>query len=428
MTTASVPYEQLKAKVKMRLAQLLGDNGRGSDAGLSRETIATHVRQVAAAAASQGGAQRVTLSAQEQDQLIDELTSEIVGAGPLEPLLADPDVIEIMVNGPHQVYVERQGRIQRSPITFRDAGHLMFVIERVLDRVGLTVTEAEPLVDASLPDGTRLNIIIPPLSLNGPVVTIRKKSRTWTVDELLANETLNREAADFLIACVKAKVNLVISGGTSTGKTTLVSVLSAYIPPEERIITIENVAELELANREHWIRLVARAPNIEGKGEIPLRTLVRNALRMRPDRIILGEARGGEALDVIQAMTTGHDGVVTVLHANSPRSAIERLETLMLMSGLDLPQQACRTQIASAVDLLVHLMRFADGSRRISTVAQVAGSSQEGIALEDLFVLDSEGFSADGKLRAAWRYTGVRPDFLAKFRHNNVEVPAWVAA
>jgi pilus assembly protein CpaF len=293
--------------------------------------------------------------------------------------------------------------------------------------VGLTVNESNPLCDAMLADGSRINVIIPPLVLNGPVVTIRRKSRAWTVHDFVTVGALSEQAAQCLETCVKAKVNVVISGGTSTGKTTLVSILSTCIPSDERVITIENVAELELLGREHWIRLVAKAANLEGRGEIPLRALVKNALRMRPDRIILGEARGGEALDVVQAMHSGHDGFITVLHANTPRSALERLETLMLMSGLDLPPTACRMQIASAVDLVVHMGRFADGSRRIAAITQVLGTSQqEGYELEDLFTFDVEGFSSDGKLQGACRYTGARPKFLAKFRLNKVEVPAWL--
>jgi pilus assembly protein CpaF len=420
MNGSAAAYDQLKHSLKLRLAQL--SNTQRGPATLDRDTIAAQLKFLVNAI---GGAQKAGVNGEDQERLVAEIASEVLGAGPLDPLLADPEIIEIMVNGPSQVFVERLGRMERSPVTFRDNDQLLFIIERILDRAGLTVNEAEPLVDASLPDGTRVNVIIPPLSLDGPLITLRKKSRRWDLDGLLAQQSLSKEAAEFLVACVAAKANIIISGGTSTGKTTLVSVLSAFIPPEERIITIENVAELELVNREHWIRLVARAPNIEGKGEIPLRALVANALRMRPDRIILGEARGGEALDVVQAMTTGHDGVITVLHANSTRSAVERLETLMLMSGLELPPFACRAQIASAVDLIVHLMRFADGRRCIGAITQVLGNAQEGIAIEDLFSLDTEG-RPEGEARQGLRYTGAKPKFLSKFRFNNVEVPAWV--
>lgn len=347
--------------------------------------------------------------------------------GPLEPLLLDPETTEIMINGPEQVYVERHGRLERAPAAFRDANHLMSVIERLLDSAGMSVTSSEPCVDASLPDGSRINVIVPPLVLNGPTVTIRKKIRPWTMDDYLRLESLSAQAKEFLEACVKAKVNLIVSGGTSTGKTTLVSLLSSCIPQTERIITIENVAELELAGHEHWIRLVARSPNIEGRGEIPLRTLVRNALRMRPDRIILGEARGGEALDVVQAMNSGHDGVVTVLHANSPHAALERLQTLMLMSGLELPLAACQLQVARGVDVVIHMSRFADGSRRIGSIAQVLDSVEGGFQVEELFAFEVRGFQDSGRLEGALRYTGARPKVVEKFRLHNVPVPAWVA-
>ena len=425
MTQSPVAYEQLKHRLRLRLAEVLQRSARnGEQPTVDRGTISTQLQL--ALNASRGEPQIQALTTQEQEQLVTELTNELSASGPLEPLLCDETITEIMVNGPHQVYVERQGRLERTDVQFRDVNHLMSIIERLLDAAGVSVTETEPYADASLPDGTRLNIVIPPLVLNGPTMTIRKKMRQWTMEDFVSLESLSPEAAAFLVACVKARVNFVISGGTSTGKTTLVSILSNYIPQDERVITIENVAELELPNREHWIRLVAKSPNAEGKGEIPLRTLVRNALRMRPDRIILGEARAGEALDVIQAMHTGHEGVMTVLHANSPQAAMERLETLMLMSGLDLPPQACRTQIASAVDAIIHVTRYADGTRRIASIAQVVGGTSAGFELEELFTFEAKGFRDDGALEGTLRYTGARPKFLKKFRLNNVEVPAWL--
>jgi pilus assembly protein CpaF len=349
-----------------------------------------------------------------------------VGSGPLDGLLGDPAVNEIMINGPEEIFVERDGRIERVETKFRDANHLMAFIERLLEPARASVTETNPCVDASLPDGSRINVIIPPLVLNGPTVTIRRKLRRWEMNDLVYLESLSPEAAEFLEACVKARVNVILSGGTSTGKTALVSILSSFIPQEERIITIENVAELDLPNRQHWIKLVSRSPNAEGRGEIPLRTLVRNALRMRPDRVILGEARGGEALDVVQAMQTGHEGVITVLHANSPQAALERLETLMLMSGVDVLAQACRTQIARAVDVVVHLARFADGSRRIASIAHVLDTVSGGFQIEELFAFDVKGFRPDGKLEGTLRYTGARPKFLPKFQVNNVPIPRWM--
>ena len=426
MTNSSAAYEQLKQKLKVRLAELLErDAGNGQRTSLERHTILTQLRQVLQTA--QEGSHKLTLGAQEQEQLLEELANEIVGGGPLEPLLMDPGVTEIMVNGPRQVYVERQGRLERTAIAFRDTHQLMSVVERLLDAAGTSVTGSEPCVDASLPNGTRLHVIIPPVALNGPILTIRKRLRQWTMDALLAQQALTPQAAEFLEACVKAKANLLISGGTSTGKTTLVSVLSGFIPPHERIITIENVAELELLNREHWIRLVARTSNVEGKGEITLRVLVRNALRMRPDRLILGEARSGEALDVVQAMHTGHEGVMTVLHANSAHAALDRLETLMLMSEVELPAEACRMQTASAIDVIIHTARHTGGSRRIASIAQVLGSSTGGFQLEELFAFVVQGFHPDGSLEGALRYTGAHPKFLHKFQLSNVPVPVWLA-
>ncbi|MBI4342589.1 MAG: CpaF family protein [Candidatus Omnitrophica bacterium] len=426
--TQSDAYEQVKRRVKMRLAEALEvENGSGRQhAAPERAAVELQVRQLLAGA--QRDVRYSALSPEEQTRLIYELTSEVTGAGPLQPLIDDPAVTEIMVNGPHQVFVERHGKLERADAGFKDTTHLMSVIERLLDAAGLNVTKSDPCVDASLPDGTRLNIVIPPLVLNGPTVTIRKKARDLTMDDWIANGSLTPLAADFLAACVKAKVNFIISGGTSTGKTTIVSILSSFMPQAERIITIENVAELELPNREHWIRLVGRSANLEGRGEISLRMLVRNALRMRPDRIILGEARGGEALDVVQAMHTGHEGVITILHGNSPQAALERLQTMMLMSGLDLPPQVCQMQIASAVDVVVHLGRFADGSRRVTSIAQLPVVDTGGFELEELFHFDVRGFRPDGTLDGELRYTGMRPKFIKKFQLNNIPIPGGITA
>ncbi len=427
MANPQAAYEQLKQSLRAHLVSQLKTTGRNGQLGsLDRDSVLSQLR--AALEAVRTESHKLSVGPQEQERVLAELADEVIGLGPLEALLADPEVTEVMVNGPHQIYVERHGRLERTAATFRDSQHLMSVVERLLDSVAVSVTGSEPCVDASLPDGNRLNVIIPPVSLNGPVVTIRKRLQQWNMTGLLAEQSLSEQSAEFLKACVRARVNLVISGGTSTGKTTLVSVLSEFIPQTERIITIENVAELELPNREHWIRLVARPHNVEGRGQVSLRMLVSNALRMRPDRIILGEARGGEALDVVQAMHTGHEGVITVLHANSPQAALERLETLMLMSGLDLPPAACRMQIASALDLVVHMGRFADGSRRVSAISQVVGMTSDGFELQDVFVFEAQQFTPEGKLRGTHRYTGVPPKkLLAKFRLNNVEVPAWLA-
>ena len=425
-TDVTSAYERMKSKLKLRLLDLVDGLPQAQDASARRLAMEDQIRQLVKIGLPQGG-QVIQFSPEEQTRLIAEAINEAIGYDLLDRLLADPTISEIMVNGPSEIFVERDGRLERLPETFRDAHHLMSVIERMLGAVHLTVNEASPLCDASLPDGSRINVIIPPLALNGPVVTIRRKLREWTMAEYLQLGVLSEQAAEFLEGCIKAKVNIIVSGGTSTGKTTLVSILTSCIPAEHRIITIENISELELTGREHWIRLVAKLPNVENKGEIPLRLLVKNALRMRPDRIILGEARGGEALDVVQAMHSGHDGFITVLHANSARAALERLETLMLMSGLELPPAACRTQIASAADLVVHVARFVDGTRRLASISQVLGSSpQEGFDMEDLFAFDAEGFTPEGRLKGVCRYTGAKPKFLEKFHLNNVAVPSWL--
>lgn len=425
-TDQTSAYERMKSKLKLRLLDLLDGIPQEQDTAARRKGLEEQLRALVKGGLSQGK-QPIQFTDDEQARLVAETVNEVVGYDLLDRLLTDPTISEIMVNGPGEIYIERDGRLELFPDTFRNEHHLLSVIERMLGTVHLTVNEANPLCDASLPDGSRVNVIIPPLALNGPVMTIRRKLRDWTMPEYLALGVLSEQTAEFLEGCIKAKVNIIISGGTSTGKTTLVSLLAAFIPPEHRIITIENVSELELAGRKHWIRLVAKLPNVENKGEIPLRTLVKNALRMRPDRLILGEARGGEALDVVQAMHSGHDGFITVLHANSARAALERLETLMLMSGLELPPAACRTQIASAVDLVIHVARFVDGTRRLAAISQVLGSSpQEGFDMEDLFTFDAEGFTPEGRLKGICRYTGAKPKFLEKFHLNNVPVPAWL--
>lgn len=417
-------YERVKARLTVRLIDLLDDSPDGVQSAGQRAALEEQLRHTIKALPEEFRGLR--LSGDDERRLIQAVINDVVGFGPLDPLLADATITEIMVNGPQEIYIERDGQLERIESRFDTTAHLLTVIERMLGTVGLAVSEAEPLCDASLPNGSRINVVIPPLVLGGPVVTIRRKLRDWTLQEYAAAGALTPQAAEFLRVCVQAKVNTVISGGTSTGKTTVVGILSTCIPDQERIITIEHIAELELPGRRHWIRLVTRQPNIQGRGEIPLRVLVKNALRMRPDRIILGEARGGEALDVVQAMHSGHDGFITVLHANSAVAALERLETMMLMSGVDLPPSACRMQVASAIDLVIHLARFADGSRRVTAVSQVMGDSPHGFELEELFRFDAEGFSPEGKLSGALRYTGARPKFLAKFQLANVKIPAWL--
>jgi len=368
----------------------------------------------------------VKLTAPARERMIAELTNELMGYGPIAPLLQDTTVTEIMVNGPSSVFVERAGRVEPTKITFRNEEHLRFCIERMLDPLGLSVNESEPFVDASLSDGSRLNIVIPPLALDGPIVTIRKQLIPFTLEKLVTFHALTDEVAEFLKACVQARVNILISGGTSTGKTTLGMVLSAFIGPEERVMTIENVPELQLVHTDHWLRLVARPPNIEGRGEITVRQLVKNALRMRPDRIILGEARGAEALDMIQAMHTGHEGFFTLIHGNAPEAALERLETLMLMSDVALSPRACRQQIASAIELIVHLSRCPDGSRRVTHIAQVAGVTEQGFLLEELATFHVEPSTTPEVFTGQLRPTGCRPKFLDKLTTHQVPLPRWV--
>jgi pilus assembly protein CpaF len=347
----------------------------------------------------------------DSEQLIEDVLHEALGLGPLEDLLADESVTEILVNGPTQIWVERDGRLSVTDRTFSSDQAVLGVIERIVAPIGRRVDESSPMVDARLKDGSRVNAIVPPLSLRGPCLTIRKFTREpMQIDDLVAKSTLSADIADFIETCVKARKNIVISGGTGSGKTTTLNVMSGFIPEGERIITIEDAAELKL-DQSHVVSLESRPPNIEGKGAITIRDLVRNALRMRPDRIVVGECRGGETLDMLQAMNTGHDGSLTTVHANGPRDALSRLETMVLMSGMDLPLKAVRDQIASAVDIIVQQTRFPDGSRRVTHVSEVTGIEGEVIAMQDIFTFEQKGFDADGKVTGRFRPTGVIPRF-----------------
>jgi pilus assembly protein CpaF len=360
-----------------------------------------------------------------RSQLLDWVIADILGYGPLEPLLQDPTITEVMVNGPHKIYVERYGKIDKTQVTFENEEHLMRIIDRIVAPLGRRVDEASPMVDARLPSGYRVNATIPPLSLDGPLLTIRKFAQTpYTAQDLIANGTVTAALTQLLKACVEARLNIVISGGTGTGKTTLLNVISAFIPGYERIITIEDTAELQL-KQEHVVHLEKRPPNVEGKGEIPIRQLVINALRMRPDRIIVGEARGGEALDMLQAMNTGHDGSMTTIHSNSPRDTLRRIETMVLMAGMDLPLRAIREQVASAIDLIVHLDRLRDGTRRVVKVAEVQGMEGETITTQDLFEFEQTGL-INGRVTGQLKSTGLRPMFAEKFAVNNIHLPSEV--
>ncbi len=368
---------------------------------------------------------KVPLSRTEREQLRKDVIANILGYGPLEPLLEDETVTEILVNGPNQVYIERRGRLVETNIVFRSNAELMRIVDRIVTPLGRRVDESSPMVDARLPDGSRVNIIIPPLCLNGPTISIRKFAKNvFTEADMLRVGTLNQKMIDFLRACVTARQNIVVSGGTGTGKTTLLNMLSNFLPSSERIVTIEDSAELQL-NQKHLVRLEARPPNIEGKGQVTIRQLVINALRMRPDRIIVGEVRGGEALDMLQAMNTGHDGSLTTAHSNSARDTLHRIETMVLMAGTDMPLRAIREQIASAFDMIIHLERMADGSRKVVQIAEVQGLEGDVVVMQDIFRFEQTGVS-DGKVEGFFTPTGIRPKFVEHFPAKGIPVnPEW---
>jgi pilus assembly protein CpaF len=363
------------------------------------------------------------LTRQERQRLFEQIVAEILGFGPLEPLLADESITEIMVNGPHKVFVERQGKLEKVKISFESDEHLMRIIDRIVSPLGRRIDESSPYVDARLPDGSRVNAIIPPLALNGPTLTVRKFSKTpLTMDDLIRFGSITPEAIEFLNACVNARLNVIVSGGTGSGKTTFLNILSSFIPGDERIITVENAAELQL-RQEHVVTLESRPPNIEGKGEVTIRDLVINCLRMRPDRIVVGECRSGEALDMLQAMNTGHDGSLTTLHSNSPRDTLSRLETMCLMAGMDLPIRAIREQIASAVDLIVHEERMRDGSRKIVNITEVQGMEGDVIVMSDIFAFEQQGIEG-GRVIGRLKPTGLRPKFVDRIEAANIHLPA----
>ena len=364
----------------------------------------------------------LALTRAERVRMLEQITDEILGLGPLEPLLRDEAITEVMVNGPQQVYIEREGRLELTNVTFQNDEHVMKIIQRIIAPIGRRVDESSPMVDARLADGSRVNAIIPPLSLVGPIITIRKFSaQPLTVEDLIRFGTATPEMFEFLEACVKARLNIFVSGGTGSGKTTMLNLLSSFIPDDERIVTIEDAAELQL-RQEHVVTLESRPANIEGKGAIPIRELVRNSLRMRPDRIVVGECRSAEALDMLQAMNTGHDGSMSTGHANTPRDMLSRLETMVLMAGMDLPLKAIREQIASAVDLIVHQNRLKDGSRKITNITEVQGMEGDVIVMQDIFVFEQTGV-VEGKIQGKLRPTGIRPKFVEKFEVAGIHLP-----
>jgi pilus assembly protein CpaF len=408
-------YQDLKTRVQTKLLAELDPTVDVTEIAEVRKTIQVLFDQILVE-------ENFVLSRTEKTRLFDQIVAEILGLGPLQPLLEDDTITEIMVNGAKNIYVERRGKIQRVPLTFESNEHVMRIIERIVAPLGRRIDESSPYVDARLPDGSRVNAIIPPVSLIGPVLTIRKFSKTpFSVDQLVQFGSITPEALQFLDAAVKARINVVISGGTGSGKTTLLNVLSGFIPSDERIVTIENAAELQL-RQDHVITLESRPPNIEGKGEITIRDLVVNALRMRPDRIIVGEIRDEAALDMLQAMNTGHDGSMTTLHSNSPRDTLARLETMTMMAGMDIPMRAIREQVSSAIDLVVHQERMRDGTRKVVNITEVTGMEGDIITMTDVFVYEQLGYE-NNKVIGRMRPTGLRPKFMEKIESSGIHLP-----
>jgi pilus assembly protein CpaF len=363
------------------------------------------------------------LSSSDRERLINDVQHELFGLGPLEPLLGDPTISDILVNSYRTIYVERRGKLEATNVAFKDDEHLMRVIERIVSSVGRRIDESSPMVDARLRDGSRVNAIIPPLSIDGPVLSIRRfGAEPLRMESLIENKALTKDIADMLQMCVTARLNVLISGGTGAGKTTLLNALSAYIPEDERIVTIEDSAELQL-QQPHVVRLETRPPNIEGRGEVTQRDLVRNALRMRPDRIVIGEVRGGEAIDMLQAMNTGHDGSLTTVHANTPRDALARLETMIQMTGMRLSDRAMRQQIAAAINLVVQVARLSDGTRRLTAISEITGMEGETITMQEIFQFERTGVDAQGQVIGRFRPTGIRPRFAERLKTSGLQLP-----
>ncbi len=417
-------FRELKATVHNRLLTQLGP--QLYDANLSQGELERMVRSALQEAMQDDD---VILSPADRTRITQEIADDILGYGPIEPFLRDPDLTEIMVNGCDDIWIERGGRLQRVEGRFSDEQHLRRTIDKIVSRIGRRVDESSPMVDARLPDGSRVNAVIPPLAIDGSLLTIRKFSADpYTTDDLVAFGTYTARTADFLSACVRGKLNIIVSGSTGAGKTTTLNVLSSFIPSDERIVTIEDAAELQM-HQDHVLRLESRPANIEGKGAVEIRDLVKNSLRMRPDRIVVGEVRDSAALDMLQAMNTGHDGSICTVHSNGPRDTLSRIETMVLMAGMDLPIRAIREQVASAVDLIVHQARLRDGSRRITHVTEVERMEGDVITLQDIFLFDhSQGFDENGRSRGFLKSTGLRPKVLEKLSHNNVQVDPRVFA
>jgi pilus assembly protein CpaF len=414
-TPVTEAQRSLKDRVKRKLISELDPSVDTNETDEVRQRLKSLFDQIIEA-------ENLVLTRAEKERLFEELAADVIGFGPIEPLLADASVSEVMVNGPKKIYYERKGRLLLSDVQFDDDDHVRRIIDRIVSPLGRHVDEASPIVDARLPDGSRVNVVIPPISLIGPTITIRKFTKEkLRVDDLIRFGSITPEIADFLKACVYARLNVVISGGTGSGKTTLLNVLSNFIPDDERIVSIEDSAELQLA-KEHWVRMETRPANIEGSGAISARDCIKATLRMRPDRVIVGECRGGEALDMLQAMNTGHDGSLTTGHANSPRDMLSRLETMVLMAGMDLPVRAIREHISSAVDLIVQQSRMRDGSRKVTHVTEVQGMEGDKVTLQDVFLFEQEAYE-NGRVVGSIKPTGVRPKFMSKIEEAGVTLP-----
>lgn len=408
-------FSELKEKLHEALIEFINsDTSNNTNAGEHNEQYIINTLETLI------GSKGINITRADKSKVIREVYNDVIGLGPLQPLLDSQDISEIMVNGPYNVYVERKGKIELSQVKFKNDEHVLNVVQRIVTSVGRRIDESSPMVDARLADGSRVNIIIPPLALSGPTITIRKFSKIpITTSDLIRFNSVSPKMMSFLEACVKGRLNIIVSGGTGSGKTTLLSVLSSYIPDNERIVTIEDAAELQL-RQNHVVTLESRPANIEGAGVITIRDLVRNSLRMRPDRIVVGEVRSGETLDMLQAMNTGHDGSLTTAHANTPRDLVSRLETMVLMSGMEIPIKAIREQIASAIDLIVHQARLKDGSRKITNITEVVGMEGDTITLQDIYKYNSDGLNSMGMLKGNFMATGIRPGFTEKLANSGI--------
>jgi pilus assembly protein CpaF len=410
-------FQEMKSRLHRALINRMDLTKLGT---LTPEQVHAEVSRLAESVLAQ---EAMPLSTVERDRLVNDVQHELFGLGPLEPLLADPTISDILVNAHGTIYVERRGKLEVTNVAFKDDEHLMRVIERIVSSVGRRIDESSPMVDARLKDGSRVNAIIPPLSIDGPVLSIRRfGAEPLRMSSLIENKALTKDIADMLEMCVNARLNVLISGGTGAGKTTLLNALSAYIPENERIVTIEDSAELQL-QQPHVVRLETRPPNIEGKGEVTQRDLVRNALRMRPDRIVIGEVRGGEAIDMLQAMNTGHDGSLTTVHANTPRDALARLETMIQMTGMRLSDRAMRQQVAAAINLVVQVARLSDGTRRVTAISEITGMEGETITMQEIFQYERTGIDAQGQVIGRFRPTGIRPRFAERLKSCGLQLP-----